>query len=99
MKKLLEKDINLRKGIKELEKQHYVLKSIFKNNNFFTLIRWNAFLKLRNIGFQNSKVSVVNRCLKTINKKRFNKLTLFSRHIFLKLIRAGSISGMKKASW
>jgi ribosomal protein S14 len=33
------------------------------------------------------------------NKKRFNKLTGFSRHIFLKKIRAGEINGFRKSSW
>jgi len=99
MKRLLEKDKDLRVKIKNSEKQHFILKSIFKNTNFFVLIRWKAFLKLESLGFKNSNVSVASRCLQTINKKKFNKLTLFSRHVFLKLIRSGLISGMKKASW
>lgn len=99
MKKLLEKDKVLRIKIKNSEKQHFILKSIFKNTNFFVLIRWKAFLKLNTLGLENSKVSIASRCLQTINKKKFNKLTLFSRYVFLKLIRSGLISGMKKASW
>jgi len=99
MKKLLEKDKKLRYQIRLIENQHFILKSIFQNFNFFTLIRWNAFLKLRFLTKNNSKVSITNRCLKGINKKRFNKLTTFSRHIFLKLIRSSSITGMQKASW
>lgn len=79
MKKLLEKDKKLRKLIRSTENQHFVLKSIFKNLNFFTLVRWNAFLKLKSLIKKNSKVSVINRCLEGINKKRFNKLTTFSR--------------------
>ena len=39
MKKLLEKDKKLRHQIKLIENQHFILKSIFKNFNFFTLIR------------------------------------------------------------
>lgn len=99
MKKLLEKDKNLRFKIKSLEKHHFILKSIFKNTNFFILVRWKALLKLQHIAFGNSKVSIAPRCLLTINRKKFNKLTLFSRHVFLKLIRSGKISGMKKSSW
>jgi ribosomal protein S14 len=85
--------------MKLIENQHFILKSIFKNFNFFTLVRWNAFLKLKLLTKNNSKVAITNRCLKGVNKKRFNKLTTFSRHIFLKLIRSGSITGMRKASW
>lgn len=99
MKKLIEKDKKLRYQIKLMENQHFILKSIFKNFNFFTLVRWNAFLKLKFLTKNNSKISITNRCLKGINRKRLNKLTTFSRHIFLKLIRSGSITGVQKASW
>jgi ribosomal protein S14 len=99
MKKLLERDKNLRLKIKKNEKQSYILKSIFKNFNFFTLVRWNAYLKLKNLTKTNSSVALSYRCLASINKKRFNKLTVFSRHIFLKLIRSGNISGFQKSSW
>jgi ribosomal protein S14 len=99
MKKLLEKDKKLRHQVKLIENQHFVLKSIFKNFNLFTLVRWNAFLKLKLLTKNNSKISITNRCLQGINRKRFNKLTTFSRHIFLKLVRSGLITGMRKSSW
>ena len=99
MKKLLEKDKIIRFNIKQLENKFFILKSIFKNTNFFVLIRWKAFVKLQLIGSKFSKVSLSARCIKTINRKKFNKLTPFSRHVFLKLIRAGHISGIKKTSW
>jgi hypothetical protein len=47
MKKLIEKDKKLRNKIKNNEKLIFILKSIFKNFNFFVLLRWNAFLKLK----------------------------------------------------
>lgn len=99
MKKLLEKDKSFRLNFYQNEKKYFILKSIFKNNNFFTLMRWNAFLKLKNLTNHFNKNSIVPRCVNTINKKRYNKLTCFSRHVFLKLIRNGKISGFKKASW
>jgi ribosomal protein S14 len=79
MKKLLEKDKNLRLYQKQ--------------------IRWNAHLNIKYLVGNNSKVSVVPRCVNTVNRKRFNKLTNFSRQTFLKLIRSGKISGMRKSSW
>ena len=51
MKKLLEKDKKLRINILKIEKQYFILKSIYKNLNFFTPIRWNAFLKLKKLAF------------------------------------------------
>lgn len=99
MKKLLAKDKKLRFKIKNVEKQQFILKSIFKNFNFFSLLRWKAFLKFKNLSKTNSKISITNRCVYTINKKRLNSSTSFSRHVFLKLIRSGKITGMQKSSW
>jgi ribosomal protein S14 len=99
MKKLLQRDLILRKKIVLNETKHFILKSIVKNFNFFILIRWNAFLKLKKLTENSSKVAVSSRCLASINRKRFNKLTGFSRHIFLKVLRKGSINGIKKSSW
>jgi ribosomal protein S14 len=98
MQKLLEKDKKLRIKNLRTEINYIILKSIFKNLNFFTLIRWNAFIKLQNLS-SNNKYAIINRCVFSVNKKRFNKLTNFSRHIFLKLIRNGQIHGIKKSSW
>ena len=99
MKKLLGKDKKLRLSVYESEKNHFVLKSIFKNDKFFTLIRWNAFMRLKKNSSRSSKVKITHRCAKSVNKKRFNKLTFFSRHVFLKQIRNGDIHGMSKTSW
>jgi ribosomal protein S14 len=99
MKALFEKDKNLRTNVVEIENKHFILKSIIKNLNFFILIRWNAFLRLNLLTKLKSKVSTTNRCLHSYNKKRFNKLTGFSRQIFLKKIRSGEINGLRKSSW
>jgi len=99
MEKLLHKDKILRYNIKKNEIQYLVLKSIYKNLNFFTLIRWNAFSKLAKLAKKNNKTAITNRCVYTVNKKRFNKLTNSSRHVFIKLIRSGIINGIRKSSW
>ena len=100
MKKVLAKDKKLRLSLKQTEKRQFILKSIFKNLNFFNLLRWKASVKLDCITKTHAaKVSLSNRCVYTINKKRLNKYTTFSRHIFLKLIRSGKISGVQKSCW
>lgn len=99
MKKLIIKDKKLRLKLQTKEKQHFVLKTIFQNSNLFVLIRWNAYLRLKVLGEVDSKVSTSSRCVYTINRKRFNTLTPFSRHMFLKLIRSGQLSGIRKSSW
>lgn len=98
MKKLKVRDFKTRMYIMQTDNKHYVLKCIFKNFNFFIMIRWNAFLKSAWLQKHHSRVSMISKCLSSINKKRFNKLTTFSRHIFLKLIRQGVIAGIQKAS-
>ena len=99
MKKLIVKDKKLRLKLKSQEKQYFVLKTIFQNSNLFALTRWNAYLQLKALGDVNSKVSISSRCVYTINRKRFNALTPFSRYVFLKLIRSGQLSGVRKSSW
>ena len=99
MKKLIEKDKLLKERFLNIENRHFVLKAITKNLNFFNLVRWNAIANLKVLTQNASKISTVNRCLLTVNRKRFNKLTGFSRHVFLKTIRSGSIPGIKKSSW
>ena len=100
MKKLLQKDKKRCLTINKIDQKRFILQSICKNSNFLFLIRWNASLKLKKLNnTTNNKISVTKRCLYTINKKRFNKFTFFSRHVFLKLIRSGSISGLQKSNW
>ena len=98
MKKLLQKDKKLREVLKQIENKSFVLKAIYKNFNFFILVRLNSCLRLKNFLKKKSKVLIINKCFLG-TKKRFNKITLFSRNIFLKLIRSGYISGLQKSSW
>ena len=99
MKKLIAKDKKLRLKLKAQERHYFVLKTIFQNSNLFVLTRWNAYLKLKSLGEVNSKVSISSRCVYTINRKRFNSITLFSRYVFFKLVRSGQLSGIRKSSW
>jgi small subunit ribosomal protein S14 len=99
MKKLLEKDKKIRKKIKKFEKKKFILKTISNNLNLPDLVRFNAFNNLNEMPKNTSKSFISNRCVNTINKKKFNKLTNYSRIIFLKLARHKSIYGLNKSSW
>jgi len=99
MKKLLEKDKKVRKKIKKFEKKKFILKTISNNLNLPDLVRFNAFNNLNEMPKNTSKTFISNRCVNTINKKKFNKLTNYSRIIFLKLARHKSIYGLNKSSW
>lgn len=100
MKKLKIKDLKRRNLLVNAEQERFVLRIIYENENFNMLLRWNAFTRLKHLLFLGNAISSIsNRCLYSINKKKFNKNTTFSRHIFLKLIRTGQIYGVRKASW
>lgn len=99
MKKLIIKDKNIRSYFKKINKKYFILKSIIKNKYFLILVRYKAYKLLQKLVELFSIISVTNRCVKTINKKSFNKFTLLSRFIYLKLIRAGKISSFQKSSW
>jgi ribosomal protein S14 len=99
MKKIFAKDRKNRKTVKQLELEHFILKQISTNLNFLKTVRWNALHKLSDLSKRSSKTVLSNRCVKTINKKTFHKFTNFSRTVFLKLVKSGHISGMRKSSW
>ena len=98
MKKLFAQDIKNRKKVKQLELDYFILKQISTNSNFIKTARWNALYELAS-SKKGSKTVLSNRCIKTINKKTFHKFTNFSRTVFLKLVKLGHISGMRKSSW
>ena len=98
MKKLIEKDKKIRKKIEIFEKKKFILKII--SNNFFlnNLIRYNAIKSLNRLPTQSSKTLISKKCVLTLNKKKFNKLTNFSRIIFRKLVKKEKIFGVYKLS-
>lgn len=99
MKKILVKDKQLRIYLRNYEKIFFVLNCIANNSNFSKFVRWKAILKIKIINYHKSKSLLTNRCIETINKKRFNKLTQYSRQLFIRLIREGKIYGFQKSSW
>ena len=99
MKKLIEKDKKTRRTIKSLEKKMFILKMMRNNPNFSYLIRLNASYSLERLKKNVSKTFVSNRCIATVNKKKFSKWTHYSRIFFLKLVKAEKINGMTKATW
>lgn len=100
MKKILVKNKNRATKVKISETKSLILKSINQNSNFFILTRLNAaFQNHSKKSTINSSVSLSSKCLRTINKKRFTKLTFYSRHLFLKIARIGLISGLHKSIW
>lgn len=99
MKKIFARDKKNRKAVKQIELERFILKQIATNSNFLRTVRWNALYKLSNLPKNGSQTVLSNRCVKTINKKTFHKFTNFSRTVFLKLVKSGHISNIRKSSW
>ena len=99
MIKLIERDKKIRKNIHSFEKKRFILKIISQNQNFFSLIRWKAKYQLNTLPSTGSKTYLSNFCILTTNKKKFNKLTKFSRIVFLKLVNKKKICNIYKSSW
>lgn len=99
MKKLYTKDKALRFFALKLIKKQFVLKALVKQQNVFNLLKKKVCCHLMACSKIFSQVKIVNRCILTYNKKRFNKFTFFSRFLYLKLIRLGKINGFTKSSW
>ena len=96
MKNQIQKDKNKRILSSKIENKRIILKSIACNNKISKIIRWNCELKLTTLPSNNFKTSIVNRCILTGRKGKFNKEFRFSRLSFLKLARNGFIGGLKK---
>ena len=99
MIKLKERDKKIRRNIYNFEKKRFILKIISQNQNFFSLIRWKAKSQLNILPLRSSKTYLSNLCILTTHKKKFNKLTNFSRIIFLKLVNKKKICNIYKSSW
>ena len=99
MIKILEKNKQIRKKIQKFEKKKFILKNLSKNCTFFNLTRWNSYTNLKHLPAKNSKTFLTNKCIKTIHKKKFHKLTNFSRIVFLRLVKTQNINNIYKSSW
>jgi small subunit ribosomal protein S14 len=99
MKILNIKNKRIRKVIKKLEQNRFILKTISSNSNLFYLTRWKAFFQLRNLTKNSSTTRMTNRCIISGRKKRLSKILNVSRLVFLNFARLTEISGIRKAVW
>jgi ribosomal protein S14 len=99
MKNLVQKDKQFRRDVKKFERKRLIFKSIIKNAYLADIIRWNAALKLTELPSSSSKVYLTNRCALTGRYKYINKFYRFSRIEFLKLVRSGNISNLRRSTW
>lgn len=99
MIKTIQKDYNNRILTHKFETNKKLLKSITQNFNYFNMTRWNALAKLYHFSSVSFKTRLLFKCILKSSKKGMGKLYRYSKQIFLKLVRLGAISGLRKSSW
>ena len=99
MIKIIQKDQKNIFIMHKMETKKKLIKAIVENLNYCLTTRWNASTKLHYFSSNSSKSCLVFKCILKGSKKGLNKFFHYSRQIFLKLVRFGAISGLKKASW
>lgn len=99
MKYLIKKDYRKRITVKNMELNNVILKATILNSNYFKFIYWNSSFKLTDVFEKISKTRIVDRCIVTGRKSKFNKFFRFSRIVFLRLSKLSLILGLKKSSW
>lgn len=99
MKKLVKKDIKLRKNFKKNELKRLYLKSITLNQNISNNLRFKAQLALSDLPKNSSKNRINNRCVVTGRPKSVFKQFKLSRISLKQLALNGDIPGVKKISW
>lgn len=96
MIKLYKKNKKLINSFVNYTNQYFLLKLFIKNKLLNTLIKYNLILIQHTIFKKFSKVKIINKCCISINKKRFNNITLYSRFIFKKIVLNGKLFGITK---
>nr|YP_009121375.1 ribosomal protein S14 [Thecamonas trahens]AJF36650.1 ribosomal protein S14 [Thecamonas trahens] len=99
MKKLVKKDIKLRKNFKKNELKRLYLKSITLNQNVSNNQRFKAQLNLSDLPKNSSKHRIKNRCVVTGRPKSVFKQFKLSRITLKQYALNGDIPGLKKISW
>jgi len=84
VQKKTQKDKKIRKFFNQQELTQIIIKSMIRNANFSSIVKWNAISKLSNFSGSQNKTRFVNRCILTNRKAKFNKIfKKFSRLSFL----------------
>ena len=99
MKKLVKKDIKIRKLFKKNELKRLYLKSLALNQNIPSNVRFKAQLDLSDLSKNSSKHRISNRCVITGRPKSVYKQFKLSRITLKELALTGDIPGLKKISW
>lgn len=99
MKKLIVRNKRLRDIIGNFKNLYFILKSIIKNIFVFIYFKYKIlsfFRKNLNITYNFTGLKF---CVISLSKKRFNKMSFYSRQLLGKKIHNGKMFGIVKQLW
>lgn len=99
MKKLIRKDLKIRKSVNRLEQKRLILKSLLMNSTLPTNTRLEVQNKLAMLPRTSSKTQIANRCVITGRGSGVFTLYNLSRIQIKNLALNGDLPGLKKFSW
>lgn len=99
MKKRNIRDYKKRLNVYKFDFIRYKLKYIINNTKLHPAIRYKAYLELKNLIKNSSKVRLKNNCVLTGRSKSVYKHFKISRIMFRELALKGLLYGVRKASW
>lgn len=99
MKKRNIRDYKKRLNVYKFDFTRYKLKYLINNTKLHPAIRYKAYLELKNLIKNSSKVRLKNNCVLTGRSKSVYKQFKISRIMFRELALKGLLFGVRKASW
>eukprot|EP01139_Manchomonas_bermudensis_P016811 Amastigsp_a514441_10.p2 type:complete len:100 gc:universal Amastigsp_a514441_10:661-362(-) len=99
MKKLIRKDLKIRKIVKQLEQKRLFLKALLMNTSIAANVKLDVQNKLAKLPRNSSKTRIVNRCVITGRGNGVFQLYNLSRIQIKHLALNGDLPGLKKFSW
>lgn len=99
MKKRNIRDYKKRLNVYKFDFIRYKLKYLINNTKLHPAIRYQAYLELKNLIKNSSKVRLKNHCVLTGRSKSVYKHFKISRIMFRELALKGLLYGVRKASW
>lgn len=99
MKKLIFRNKKLRNIIKNFKNLYFILKSIIKNMFIFLYFKYKILLFFKNNLHITYSYTGLKFCILSLSKKRFNKISFYSRQILGKKVQNGEMVGIIKQLW
>lgn len=99
MKKIIFRNKKLRILIKNFKNLYFILKSIIKNKIVFNYFKYKILTFFKTSLNITYNYTALKFCVISLSKKRFTKISFYSRQLLSKKIQSGEMFGITKQSW